>query len=52
VKTQALIDVNGGPYDVLPLSNNKGQRQTVYFDISNFFGKEPSGTEIQVAKRR
>jgi hypothetical protein len=52
VKLQALIDVDGNPYDVLTLSNNKGQEQTVYFDISKFYGKEPSDAEIQALKKK
>jgi hypothetical protein len=52
VELQALIHVDGSPYDVLTLSNKKGQKQTVYFDISKFFGKEPSDAEIQAIRKK
>ena len=51
LKFQALIDVNGKPYDALTLYNKKGEEQTVYFDISKFYGAEPSDAEIQAMKK-
>jgi hypothetical protein len=52
VERQELRHLDGRPYDVLTLSNNKGQEQTVYFDISKFFGKEPSDAEIEAVRRK
>jgi len=36
---QALHQLGGAPYDVLTLENDRGEKRTVYFDISSFFGK-------------
>ena len=36
---QALQEIDGNPLDVMTLSNDCGETRTVYFDISEFFGK-------------
>jgi hypothetical protein len=36
---QSLQHIDGKPYDVLHLKNDRGDERTVYFDISKFFGK-------------
>jgi hypothetical protein len=36
---QALQEIDGRPYDVLTLRNDRGEERTVYFDISRFYGK-------------
>jgi hypothetical protein len=36
---QALVRVNGKPYDRLTLRNTDGRERTVFFDISTFFGR-------------
>lgn len=36
---QALMHVDGTPYDALTWRNPSGEEKTVYFDISSFFGK-------------
>ena len=36
---QALVQVNGKPYDLLTLRDGDGRERTVYFDISSFFGR-------------
>lgn len=38
---QSLQFVHGKPYDVLTWGNKDGDKRTVYFDISGFFGKLP-----------
>lgn len=35
---QALLQIDGKPYDALTFKY-KGKKQTIYFDISSFFGK-------------
>ncbi len=37
---QALQVIEGKPYDILTLRNAAGEERTIYFDISQFFGKE------------
>lgn len=39
LQTQALQDIEGKPYDILTLCNAVGEQRTIYFDISQFFGK-------------
>lgn len=51
VHLQELRIVDGAPYDVLTLCDDKGKEQIVYFDISKFYGKEPSDAEIRAMKR-
>ena len=36
---QALKSINGKSYDVFTLRNGNGEERTVYFDISQFYGK-------------
>ena len=36
---QKLLDQGGKPYDALEIETTDGQRLTVYFEISSFFGK-------------
>ena len=36
---QALQEIEGKPYDVLPWRNDRGEERTVYFDISRFYGQ-------------
>lgn len=36
---QALQTIEGNPYDVLTWQNDQGEKVTVYFDISRFFGQ-------------
>jgi len=36
---QALQEIDGKPYDVHTLTNDRGEEREVYFDISRFFGK-------------
>ncbi len=36
---QALSHIDGKPYDVLTWRNERGEERTVYFDISQFFGR-------------
>ena len=36
---QALREIDGKPYDVLTLHNDRGEQRTVYFDIARFFGR-------------
>ena len=52
VDLQALKIVDGTPYDVLHLCDDNGKEQIVYFDISKFYGKEPSDAEIRAMKRK
>jgi uncharacterized membrane protein YkoI len=37
--SQSLQEINGTMYDVLELQNRQGEERTVYFDITQFFGK-------------
>ena len=39
VEMQALQHIDGKPYDVLTLRGPQGEKRTIYFDISSFFGK-------------
>lgn len=39
LEEQSLQQVDGKYYDVMTLSNEKGEVKTIYFDISDFFGK-------------
>ncbi|MBX7205154.1 MAG: hypothetical protein K1X81_07000 [Bacteroidia bacterium] len=39
VERQALVFENKKPYDLLYIITREGEKKTVYFDISNFFGK-------------
>lgn len=36
---QTLVYHEGKPYDKMDIKTGDGKRMTVYFDISNFFGK-------------
>jgi hypothetical protein len=36
---QSLQEIDGKPYDVLTCRNHQGEERTVYFDISEFFGR-------------
>ena len=36
-KARAMQEINGKPYDVHVLRNDKGEERTVYFDISWFY---------------
>ena len=36
---QSLTQKDGKPYDILDIKTASGEKVTVYFDISNFFGK-------------
>lgn len=36
---QSLINVEGKPYDKMDIKTADGVKKTIYFDISNFFGK-------------
>jgi hypothetical protein len=36
---QALLDQNGKKYDRIEYTTPKGEKMTVYFDITDFFGK-------------
>ncbi|MFI5204033.1 MAG: hypothetical protein ACHQF2_06005 [Flavobacteriales bacterium] len=36
---QSLANHNGKPYDIIKIKTAAGDDVTVYFDISNFFGK-------------
>ena len=38
MEKQALHHIDDKPYDVLTLGNGTGEKRTVYFDISKFFG--------------
>ena len=38
MEQQALHHIDDKPYDVLTLGNGTGEKRTVYFDISSFFG--------------
>ena len=38
VKSQALTNKNGKPYDILTIQTADGTEKKIYFDISNFFG--------------
>ncbi len=38
-KGQGLAPMNGKTYDVLTITTADGVEKTIYFDISNFFGK-------------
>ena len=38
-KQQALASIKGKSYDVLTIETADGVEKTVYFDISNYFGK-------------
>lgn len=37
--SQSLSSSNGKPYDVMNIKTKDGDKKTIYFDISNFFGK-------------
>ncbi len=37
--SQALLEIDGKPYDMLMWQNSRGEERSVYFDISKFFGK-------------
>ncbi|MCC6685345.1 MAG: hypothetical protein IT247_09780 [Bacteroidia bacterium] len=39
VEKQSLVFENKKPYDLLYIITREGEKKTVYFDISNFFGK-------------
>lgn len=39
LKLQKLVMHNEKPYDLLTIITKKGEEKTIYFDISNFFGK-------------
>ncbi len=39
LKMQALIHNNNKPYDKLDIITASGEEKSIYFDISNFFGK-------------
>jgi hypothetical protein len=39
VTRQALTENKKKPYDVFDLENSEGIKKTIYFDISNYFGK-------------
>jgi len=39
VEKQSLVFENKKPYDLLYIISREGEKKTVYFDISNFFGK-------------
>ena len=39
LEMQSLAEIDGKPYDVMSLQNAQGDKRTVYFDISRFFGK-------------
>ena len=36
---QTLTHIGGKPFDVLTWHNDRGEEQTVFFDISRFFGR-------------
>jgi hypothetical protein len=36
---QALQFIDGKPYDALIWHNDQGEKRTVFFDISSFFGR-------------
>jgi hypothetical protein len=36
---QSLINESGKPYDKMEIKTAEGDKKTVYFDISHFFGK-------------
>jgi len=36
---QALVEIEGKPYDVLELRNEAGEERTIYFDVSSFYGQ-------------
>lgn len=36
---QALQEIDGKAFDVLTWQNDRGEKRTVYFDISGFFGR-------------
>ena len=36
---QSLQEIEGKPYDVLTWQDSGGEERTVYFDISEFFGR-------------
>lgn len=38
MEMQSLSEFDGRPYDVLRCRNDRGEVQTFYFDISEFFG--------------
>lgn len=37
--SQALVEHGKKPYDILHITTTDGNAMTVYFDISNFYGK-------------
>ena len=39
LKQQSLVYENGKPYDVMDIVIADGEEKTIYFDISNYFGK-------------
>ncbi|PKP01908.1 MAG: hypothetical protein CVU11_13680 [Bacteroidetes bacterium HGW-Bacteroidetes-6] len=39
MKQQSLTNQNGKPYDLIEIVTAQGKEMTIYFDISNFFGK-------------
>ena len=38
-KTQSLVEHEGRPHDVIELVGPNGETKTIYFDITNWFGK-------------
>jgi len=38
-RTQSLMNVGDRHYDIIELVGQKGESKTIYFDISNWFGK-------------
>jgi hypothetical protein len=39
MEMQSVHQIDGKPYDVLHITNEQGEKRTVYFDISSFYGK-------------
>ena len=39
INGQSLVDHNKKPYDLIKIKTSDGRDLTIYFDISNFFGK-------------
>ena len=39
LEEQTLQRIDGKPYDVLVIFDDSGQKKSIYFDISQFFGK-------------
>lgn len=36
---QSLVNHNKKPYDLMEITTSEGTEKTIYFDISNFYGK-------------